>query len=236
MKLSLGKNVGEIMMKILMRIIRLIVVFFLYSVGIVMTINADLGLAPWDVFHQGASKTLNITMGQADIWVGIVVIVLNYILGEKIGWGTLANIIFIGIFIDLLMLNNLVPVFNNIILKVMMMILGMLIIGLASFLYLREGIGSGPRDGLMVALTKKTGKSVRFIRNSIESTVLIVGFFLGGSIGIGTVIMALSIGHVVQFVFKILKFDVSKIEHRLIDQDIKLLKEKFYQAVKFPNY
>lgn len=224
------------MTKILMRIIRLIIALFLYGMGIVMTINADLGLAPWDAFHQGLSKSLNITMGQAGIWVGIVVVVLNYILGEKIGWGTIANMILIGIFIDVLMLNNLVPIFHNVILKVMMMIIGMLVIGLGSFLYLREGIGSGPRDGLMVALTKKTGKSVRLIRNSIESTVLIVGFFLGGSIGIGTVIMALSIGHAIQFVFKILKFDVSKVEHRFIDQDIKLLKEKFYQAVKFLNY
>ncbi|GAA0180087.1 membrane protein [Clostridium sediminicola] len=214
------------MKKILMIIIRLIPTLFLLAMGIVMTINANLGLSPWDVFHQGLSKNLDITMGQAGIVAGIVIIVLNYVLGERIGWCTIAGIVVTGIFIDILMLNNLIPIFNNVILQVIMMIIGMVAIGFATFIYLCEGLGSGPRDGLMVALTKKTGKSVRLIRNSIEITVLVVGFFLGGKVGIGTVIMAVLIGPIIQFVFKIMKFDVSKVKHRFIDQDIKWLKEK----------
>ena len=91
-----------------------------------------------------------------------------------------------------------------------MMILGMFVIAVASYYYMSVGLGSGPRDGLMVALTKKTNKSVRFLRNCIEFSVLVVGYLLKGSIGIGTPIMALSSGYFVQFVFKLFKYDVKE--------------------------
>ncbi len=213
------------MRNVIERIAKLISGLFLFAVGIVMTINADLGLAPWDVFHQGISKNTGMTMGQATILVGLVLLFLNIFLGEKVGWGTIGNMALIGMFMDLLMLNNLVPTFHNIILKIVMMLGGLFVIGIASYLYIGAGLGSGPRDALMIALTKKSKKSVRLVRNSIEITVLIIGYFLGGSVGIGTFVMALTVGYFVQFVFKIFKFDVNKVENRFIDEDIKFLKE-----------
>jgi uncharacterized protein len=213
------------MKKLGFRILKLFLGLFLYAVGIVMTINANLGLSPWDVFHQGLSKNIGITMGQASISMGIIIVIINCILGERIGWGTLSNMLFIGMFMDILMLNNLIPIFDNVILRIIMMLLGMFIIGTASFLYISVGLGSGPRDGLMIALTKRTGKSVRFIRNCIEITVLVAGIALGGKIGIGTPIMAFMIGPAVQFAFKVYKFQVSKVKHRFIDEDIKYVKE-----------
>jgi uncharacterized protein len=210
--------------KLILKMLRLFTGLFLYAVGIVMTINANLGLSPWDVFHQGLSKNIDITMGQASIFMGILIVIANYIFGEKIGWGTLSNMLFIGIFMDVLMLNNIIPTFENIILKIIMMLLGMFVIGTASFLYISSGLGSGPRDGLMIALTKRTGKSVRFIRNCIEITVLIIGIALGGTVGIGTPIMAFAVGPVVQFAFKVYKFEVGKVKHRFIDQDINFVK------------
>lgn len=215
------------MKKLVMQFVRLFVGLFLYAVGIVMTINANLGLAPWDVFHQGMSKVFGITMGQASMTVGIIIVVLDAFMGERLGWGTLLNMIFIGLFMDLLMLNNLIPVFDNKFLSLIMMALGMFVIGIATYYYIGAGLGSGPRDGIMVALTKRTGKSVRFIRNSIEISVLIVGYFLGGTVGLGTIITALTMGYFVQFAFKIFKFNVKEVKHRFIDEDIKLIKEKF---------
>lgn len=214
----------DIFLQITLRIGRLFLGLFLYAVGIVLMINANLGLGPWDVFHQGLSKTFGITMGQASITMGVLIVIANYFTGEKLGWGTLCNMLFIGIFMDFLMLNKLIPVFNNVLLQTLMMFLGMLVIGLASFFYIGAGLGSGPRDGLMVMLTKRTGKSVRFIRNCIEVTVLIAGYFLGGFVGIGTVVIALSIGYFVQFAFKLFKFEVAKIQHRYIEDDIKAIK------------
>lgn len=218
------------MRKLILCISRLFLGLFLYAAGIVFTINASLGLSPWDVFHQGLSKNIHITMGQANIIMGFLIIIANTILGERIGWGTISNMLFIGMFMDILMLNHLIPFFNNVILRIAMMFLGMFTIGTATFLYIGSGLGSGPRDGLMIALTKKTGRSVRFIRNSIELTVLVAGYFLGGSVGIGTAIMALTIGYFVQFAFKVFRFDVSKVKHRFIDEDIKVIKNKLFKG------
>ncbi|MBU3145204.1 YitT family protein [Clostridium sp. CF012] len=214
------------MKKSLLTLVRLFMGLFLYAVGIVFTINASLGLSPWDVFHQGVSKLTDITMGQASIIVGLLIVILDWVLGEKVGLGTIFNMLFIGIFMDLLMLNHLLPIFNNIIARVIMMFLGMFIIGIASYFYISAGLGSGPRDGLMVSLTKKTGKSVRFIRNFIEFTVLVVGYFLGGTVGFGTLIMVIGGGYFVQFAFKIFKFDVRKVQHRFIDDYVKIIKNK----------
>ena len=205
---------------------RLFMGLFLYAVGIVFTINANLGLSPWDVFHQGLSKLTGITMGQASMLIGLTIVILDWVLGERVGVGTICNMLFIGIFMDFLMLNHLIPVFHNLIAKVLMMLLGMFIIGIASYFYISAGLGSGPRDGLMGALTKRTSKSVRFIRNSIELTVLVIGYFLGGTIGVGTLVMVLGGGYFVQFAFKLFKFDVKKVQHRFIDDDIKRLKKK----------
>lgn len=220
------------MKNITKRIAKLLLGIFLYSIGIVMTINANLGLAPWDVFHQGISINAGITMGQASIYVGLVFVVLDSFLGEKLGWGTITNIVLIGIFIDILMLNQLIPVFDSIALSVLLMLSGLFVIGIASYFYISAGLGSGPRDGLMVALTKKTSKSVRFIKNCMELSVLAIGYVMGGSIGIGTVVMALSSGYFVQYAFKLFNFNVREIKHRFIDDDIKYLYDKFFSGKK----
>ena len=218
--------------KIIKRIAKLYLGLFLYALGIVMTINANLGLAPWEVFHQGLSKNIGITMGQASIYVGIVFVILDSLFGERLGWGTLSNMIFIGVFLDILMLNHLVPVFQSLAPRFIEMLLGMFTIGMASYFYISAGLGSGPRDGLMVALTKRTTKSVRFLRNCIEFSVLTMGYVLGGSVGIGTVVMALSAGYFVQFAFKIFKFNIKETKHRFIDEDIKYLYDRFFSDKK----
>ncbi len=223
------------MKKSVLALIRLFSGLFLYAVGIVFTINANLGLSPWDVFHQGIAKISGITMGQASIMAGLVIVILDWVLGEKVGIGTILNMLFIGIFMDLLMLNHLVPIFNNIIARVIMMLLGMFIIGIASYFYISAALGSGPRDGLMVSLTKRTAKSVRFIRNCIEFTVLVVGYFLGGTVGFGTLVMVIGGGYFVQFAFKIFKFDVRKVQHKFIDYYIKLIKDRLVDKKEDAN-
>jgi len=197
-----------------------------------MTINANLGLAPWDVFHQGIARNIGITIGLASIYVGIVITVLDSLLGERLGWGTLFNMIVIGVLIDVLMLNHLVPVFQSLVPRFTMMFLGLILIGVGSYYYISSGFGSGPRDGLMVALTKKTGKSVRFIRNGIEISALAVGYMLGGSVGIGTVIMALSCGYFVQLAFKLFNYNVKETKQRFIDEDLKYLYDRLRLMMK----
>ncbi|WP_407312272.1 YczE/YyaS/YitT family protein [Desulfosporosinus sp. SB140] len=101
------------MKQMMQKVIRLFIGLFLYAMGIVLTINANLGLAPWDVFHQGMTHLISITMGQASIAVGIILVLLNAVLGERLGWGTLFNMLFIGLFMDLIMLNHLIPIINK---------------------------------------------------------------------------------------------------------------------------
>ncbi len=192
---------------------RLILGILLYALGIVLSINANLGVSPWDTFHQGISNLVNITFGQASIAVGFIIVLLNLYLKENIGIGTILNMILIGIFIDLIMYYNIIPIMDSLIAGLIMMILSMFIIALATYCYIGAGFGSGPRDGLMVGLTKKTGRPVGLIRGLIELSVLLIGFLLGGKVGIGTVILAFGIGPIVQFTFEKLNFKVSDVDH-----------------------
>lgn len=214
------------MKDIIIKIPRLLIGYFLYAVGIVMTINAQQGLGPWGVFHQGLALRFNITFGIAVIIVGAAIVILDFILGERVGWGTIGNVIFIGTFIDLITILNLIPVFESTALSYLMMIAGMFTISLAAYFYLSARLGAGPRDGLMIALTKHTNKPVGLIRSLIEFTALTIGYFLGGSVGWGTLIMSLGLGLFFQLTFKMLNFDVKNVKHRFIDQDFALLIKK----------
>lgn len=210
------------------KLIQVIWGLFLYALGVVMTINAGIGLAPWDIFHQGWAIHLHLTMGQMNIIASIIIVIIDYFLHEKIGIATVLNGILIGTFVDILMLNHLVPVFDELPLQYLMLIIGMVIIGYASYVYIKPELGAGPRDGLMVALCKKTGKSVRLVRASIDITVSAIGFALGGSLGVGTVIMAVCLGPTMQWIFKKLHFNINGLNHMYIDEEIR----RFFQERK----
>lgn len=210
--------------------VRLFIGLFVCAVGIVLTINSNLGLAPWDVLHEGLSKNINITMGQASMIVGIIFVVLGIIVGENIGWGTILNMIFVGVFIDLLMINNIIPKANNILSGTIMIILGMFILGIGCVLYIGAGIGSGPRDGIMIALHKKTNKSIRLIRTIMELGALTLGYLLGGTVGIGTIINGIGLGYIMQFSFKICNFNTAIVKHRYVIDDINYIKKKFIKS------
>lgn len=199
---------------------------FLYALGIVLTINANLGLAPWDIFHQGAAIHLNLTIGQTNILASCIIVVIDFYLKEKIGIATVLNVFLIGSFVDILMLNHLVPIFHFLPLQFLMLIIGLVTIGYASYVYIAPALGAGPRDGLMVALCKHTGKSVRVVRAGIDIIVSAIGWLLGGSLGVGTVMMALFLGPTMQWIFRKLHFDIPKIEHVYIDEEIR----RFFQG------
>ena len=210
----------------IIKLLRLFIGYFLYGLGIVLTVNANQGLAPWSVFHQGLANQLGITMGVATQVVGLVILVLDFIFGERLGWGTVGNVVFIGTFIDLIMLNKWIPIPDSIVVSYGMMLVGLVIMALATYSYLSAQLGAGPRDGFMIAMTKRTNLSVGWIRNIIEVFVLVAGYFMGGSVGLGTLVMAVLFGRFIQFAFKLFKFDVRQVRHRYIDQDFALLFNK----------
>ena len=192
---------------------RLFLGVVIHALGVVMILNSNLGFPPWDVFHQGVALNLGLTIGKATILVSVIVVAIAVYMKESVGLGTLCNMIFVGVFVDIVMLSGWVPLMHGFVSGLAMMIGGLFIIAVATFIYLGAGYGAGPRDSLMVVLTKRTGKPVGLCRSCIESVVLFTGWLLGGFAGWGTLISVLGIGVVVQIVFYVLRFDVKTIYH-----------------------
>ena len=205
--------------------LRLLIGFIIYGFATVFMLNANMGLGPWDVFHQGLSFQTGITIGTASIIIGIIIVILDAILGERIGWGTLTNMVLIGVFIDIINYLDFVPKATGYIDGMILLFIGIVLTATATVVYLGAGLGSGPRDGLMIAIHKRCNKSVKFIRTSIEIGALIVGYFLGGSFGIGTVISSILVGYMIQKGFELANIDLKSIEHESLSKTFALLKE-----------
>ena len=191
---------------------------FLYALGIVVTLNANIGYAPWEMFHVGIAKTMGISIGTASIVVGVIIGAIAVLLGEKLGFGTILNMVLIGVFIDIILEFHIIPLANNSISGIVMLIAGLYIIALASYFYIKSAFGAGPRDSLMVALTRKTGLPVGVCRGIIELVAVCVGWMLGGMLGIGTIISAFAIGFCIQTAFKWLAFDATKVRHETLNR------------------
>lgn len=189
---------------------------FLYGFGIVITVRANIGFSPWDIFHQGVANHLGLSLGNTSILVGLSIVIFNSLVKEKVGIATILNVVLIGTFIDLIMNYNLIPKSSNLFTGSLMMLAGLCIIGFATCFYLSAGLGAGPRDGLMLALTKLTGKDIALVRNSIELIVTVAGFLLGGPVGLGTVLTVLTMGYFVKFAFRVLKFSPQRISHQYL--------------------
>jgi len=206
------------------RTIRLIFGLFLYALGIFLSIQANIGLAPWEAFSMGGSYLTHLSYGNIVVITGFIIIAIDYVLKEKIGFGTILNAILIGKFVDLIQFFNLVPIMSNFWIGLLMLLLGQAIISIASYFYIGAALGCGPRDALMVALGKRMPKvPIGVIRGLIEGTVLIIGWLLGARVGIGTVISVFGIGLVLQFTFKIMRFDVKSIKHESLSDTVKKL-------------
>lgn len=173
------------------RIARCSLGLVLLGIGLGLTVAADLGVSPWDVLHQGLSQRLGITIGTASIGVGILVLLAWIPLRERPGIGTVLNVFVIGATMDLTLLVVDRP--DELWARVAYLIFGVWLWGPGSGLYLGVGLGSGPRDGVMTGLARR-GLRVGPVRTGIEVAALSIGFVLGGTVGIGTLVFALGVG------------------------------------------
>ncbi|MEI6743635.1 MAG: hypothetical protein WCL35_07700 [bacterium] len=178
------------------RIARCAAGLFCFGAGIACFVHSNLGVPPWDVLHQGISEKADLKMGTVIIIVGVVLLVAWIPLRMKPGIGTIMNALQIGLVENVM--DDLLPHSNLIVARVAFLIAGMLFIAFGSGLYIGAELGSGPRDGLMLGLNKRFGISIRLARTTVEIVVLVVGLFLGGSIGLGTFVFAFGIGPLVQ--------------------------------------
>lgn len=199
---------------------------FLYAVGIVEVLYANLGVSPWETLSLGIINHTPLTLGQTSQIIGLLVLVISYFIGVIPGIASIFNMYFIGFFIDLVDNAGILKIPKTLLGKLILLLVGILTIGWATYFYLKVELGAGPRDGLMEGLVKKLNKPVWLIRGVIETTVLTIGYFLGGIVGIGTIITAFTIGFAVQWAFKVGKYDSKTVEHEDLIQLIKKLKPK----------
>jgi len=178
------------------RLAQLFLGLFLYGWSMAMMIRSTLGLDPWDVFHDGIVRRTGLSFGSVVILVSVAVLVLWIPLRQWPGLGTLCNAIVVGLATDVGLL--LMPAPDALEVRLPLLVTGVVANGLAGALYIGSQFGPGPRDGLMTGLVRRTGRSIRLVRTGLEVSVLVIGWLLGGLIGIGTVLYALAIGPLVQ--------------------------------------
>lgn len=178
------------------RIAQLLIGLAMYGISLAMFIRAGLGLDPWDVFHQGVAGKIGWSIGTVVVVVSFLVLLLWIPLRQMPGFGTLANAVLVGVFADIGL--ALIPAFPQLGGQIALLAGAVVLNGIASACYIGARLGPGARDGLMTGLARRTGWSVRLSRTLIEIVVLGVGWLLGGSVGVGTVVYALAIGPLVQ--------------------------------------
>jgi uncharacterized membrane protein YczE len=176
------------------RLVRCVVGLAIFGLGVAMLIDADLGAAPWDVFHTGVSDLTGMPVGTVIILVGVALLGLWIPLRERVGLGTILNAVLIGATVDVA--RPAIPDDLPLLVRVGLMVGGVVVIAIGSGLYIGAGLGPGPRDGLMTGLGRR-GISIRAARTGLELSVLLIGVLLGGAIGVGTAVFALGIGPLV---------------------------------------
>lgn len=177
------------------RLVQLYAGLVLYGLSMGLMVEAGLGLDPWDVLHQGVAERTPLSIGMVTIAVGALVLLAWIPLRQRPGIGTISNIVVIGLVMDVAL--ALLPTPDLLLVRIAFMLAGVGLNAVATAAYIGARLGPGPRDGLMTGLVRRTGRSVRLIRTSIEVTVLALGWLLGGTVGVGTVLYALAIGPLV---------------------------------------
>lgn len=178
------------------RLVRCLVGLALFAIGISLQMNANIGAPPWDVFHQGVAKQTEISIGRIIVMTGFALLLLWIPLKQKPGLGTILNALEIGLVADIAL--EIIPEPNNIFIRIIMVVVGIVTVAIGTGLYIGSALGPGPRDGLMTGLAKR-GIPIRIGRTAIEVTVLIIGMILGGQVGIATFAFAFGVGPLVHF-------------------------------------
>lgn len=196
------------------------------AVGIQMMLQANIGLEPWSVLQQGLAQTFGITFGMASAIVGAVVILIAVLCGESFGLGTLANIFVCPAYIDLLALLGWVPQAKTLWGGVAMLLAGLELLAIGTWMYMLSTLGVGPRDALMVVLARRTHRSVGVCRAVTELVVIFIGWRLGGQVGLGTVIAAVGLGSLFNLNFALLHFKAADLTQENLPETLRRIRER----------
>ena len=196
------------------------------ALGITLMLRANVGLEPWSVLQQGLAQTAGITYGTASMIVGAAAIGTAMLCGESFGIGTVVDIVLCAVCIDGLLWLDWIPQMHSLSSGIPMLLAGMELLAIGTWMYMKSALGAGPRDALMVALARKTGRSVGLCRASVEIVVIIAGFLLGGQVGIGTVIAAFGLGSLFNLNFHLLHFRAAELHQENIAETLRRLGKK----------
>lgn len=200
---------------------------FMFGFGVYMTIQANIGVGPWDVLNLGLSGTFGIKFGTGSIIISLLILAIDIFLREPIGIGMFLDAFVVGKTVDLFNWMDVVKPQENPVLGIVMMLAGLFIMGYSQYLYMDAALGCGPRDTLLVALAKRMPKiPIGVISIVILAVVTFIGWRLGGPIGIGTIICAFFTGPIMQLDFKLVGFDATKIVHQNIKESAKIFINK----------
>lgn len=187
------------------RSFRLLGGLWLFALGSVLTLRASLGVPPWDVLHDGIRRNTPLSFGIAVIAIGVVLVLVSALFGMRPGPGTIANMLLIGVFVDLMLMTGIGAGLDDgpMAARVATMLCGIAVVGLGSALYIGADLGAGPRDSLMVVAATKLGVRVGVARALIEGSALLAGWLLGGAVGVGTLLFVAGIGPSVDVFFRL---------------------------------
>lgn len=207
------------------RMARLVMGLFIFGTGSYISIQANIGLGAWEAFQMGISDLTGISYGNVTVSVGLFIVIFDLLLKEKIGFGTILNAVVIGKVADFWSWVGWMPKMHSFSIGVIVLLIGQMMMSLGTYFYIREGLGGGPRDSLMAALSKRfPAIPVGYIRAMIEGTVLVIGFFMGAKVGMGTVISVCGISFLIQMTFRLFQFDLRSLEHETMLQTVQNLR------------
>ena len=211
--------------KIILNMLMATVSLFINGFGVYLTIQANIGASPWDVLNLGLSNSFGILYGTASIIVSFTILGIDILMREPIGIAMIIDSIVVGKAVDLFNRIHVVEKCSSIKVAIPVMILGLFIMGYTQYAYMSASLGCGPRDTLLIGLTRRTKRvSIGLVSICLLATATLVGWLLGGPVGIGTIICAFGMGPIMQFAFFTVKFNATEIRHQTIIESCKILK------------
>ena len=195
----------------------------LCAVAIVLMLQANIGVSPWSVLKQGLTNVTGMTFGTADVLTNVLIIAAAMILGERIGFGSVFCVFIPGPIIDVIQHYELIPVQHSLRGGIIMMVAGIEVLALSTLVYMREELGSGPRDALMVALAKKTGRTAGFCRICLDAVVVVAGWLMGGQVGIGTIISMFGTGTFIELTFRLVHISPKELGQESLGETLRAL-------------
>lgn len=224
MKFSFKPGINNSFGSILYNMFVAAISLFVNGFGVYLTIHANIGAAPWDVFNLGISHTFNILYGNASITVSLIILTIDIIMKEPIGLAMFIDAVVVGKAVDFFNYIDVVPVPNTIIGGIVMTFIGLVVIGYTQGTYMMASLGCGPRDTLLVGLKKRFSKiPIGVVSICLLSLVTLTGYLLGGPVGLGTIICAFCAGPIMQFAFQSIKFNAVGITHQSVMQSINII-------------